>query len=65
MLYIMYNTERFSYKSGRAMRFAKRSKETGLQCYSKNFGLKQLYSYYFKKVLSLRHRNMKSVCIPY
>ena len=26
------------------MRFAKPLKETGLQCYSKNFGLKQLYT---------------------
>ena len=57
MLYIMYKTERFSYKSGRAMRFAKHLKETGLQCYSKNFALKPT----FKKVLSLRHRSMKSV----
>ena len=43
MLYIMYKMEHFSNKSGRAMRFVKQVKETGLQCYSKNFGLKQLY----------------------
>ena len=27
------------------MWFAKHLKEIGLQCYNKNFGLKQLYSY--------------------
>ena len=36
--------ERFSYKSGCAMRFAKHLKKTGLQCYCKNFGLKQPYT---------------------
>ena len=44
MLYIMYKMEHFSHKSGRAMRFVKQVKETGLQCYSKKFGLKQLYT---------------------
>ena len=29
MLYIMYNTEQFSHKSGYAMRFAKRLKKLG------------------------------------
>ena len=29
--------ERFGHKSGRAMWFVKCLKETGLQCYSKNF----------------------------
>ena len=33
MLYITYNTEHFSHKSGRAMQFEKCLEETGLQCY--------------------------------
>ena len=37
MLYVMYKTERFSHKSGCAMQFIKCLKQTGLQCYSKNF----------------------------
>ena len=39
MLYIRYKTERFSHKRGHAMWFVKHLEETGLQCYSKNFGL--------------------------
>ena len=47
-LYITYKTERLSYKSGHAMWVVKYLIETDLQCYSKNFGLRILYTTFEK-----------------
>ena len=43
------------------MGFVKRLEETGLQCYSKSFGLITMYI----KLLSLRQRSMKSAQTKY
>ena len=44
----MYKTEHLSYKNGHAMWVMKCLIETGLQCYSKNFGLRLLYTTFEK-----------------
>ena len=44
-----------THKSGHAMQFMKHLEETDIQCYSKNFGLKQ------KTVVTIRQRSVKSV----
>ena len=46
-----YKTERLSYKNGHAMWVMKCLIETGLQCYSKNFGLRLLLKSVITKVL--------------
>ena len=47
-LYITNKTERFSFKSGRALQVAKFIKEDWpIGCYGNNFGSKQLYATYF------------------
>ena len=61
-LYITNETERFSFKSGHAMWVVKLIKE---ECYSKNFGLKQLYKV---KVLEYKTEELNLyvlLCVPW